>query len=204
MSLLKMKIFALLAVVLAVILGAGFFAYKSGLYEALAAFRPKPERVTIMSELAATKEINRLYTGFYLVPIMDVSYGDLKRDLLKYMITGSEEPRMVPRGYCLKKYDAGFGYDDILELLQDTDFMGQVCSGDPSALPAPRLLAINSKTTEINGDYRGSCLDWDLERNRQLRRAYIYRELNQGEALKKINERGRKLLHSMASLLCSR
>jgi hypothetical protein len=127
-----------------------------------------------------------------MVPIMDISYGDLKRDMLKYIIIGSEPYKTVPRGYCLKKYDVGFGYDNVLDLLQDETFMGLVCSGDLSALPAPRLLSINGKAAEINGDYQGNCRDWDLERNQRLRRALIYRELDQGEALAKINEHSRK------------
>ena len=165
-----------------------------------------PERGLVISELTEMREINRLYTGSYLVPVLDVSYGGLKRDLLKdtpligNIIGGSEPLKAIPRGYCLKKFDIGFGYDNVLDLLQDETFMGRVCSGDLAALPAPRLLAANSKSTEVSGDYTGSCRE--LDQNQHFRQAAIYQELAQGEALNNINEHGRKSLYSLASLLC--
>jgi len=197
----KIKIFAVLALVLAFSLAA----YKSGLFGSNSGFGSLPERGVVMSELVAMREINRLYTGSYLVPVLDVSYGSLKRDLLKDTIIGdivggSEPLSEVPKGYCLKKFDVGFGYDNVLDLLQDEIFMGRVCSGDLSALPNPRILAINSKSTEINGNYTGTC--WNLDQNQHLRRSVIYRDLGQGEAFKKINERGQKSLYALASLLC--
>jgi hypothetical protein len=114
----------------------------------------------------------------------------------------ADAPKLVPKGYCLKKYDIGFGYDNVLDLLLDETVMGRVCGGDLSALPLPKLLSINCKTTEINGDYKGGCHDWDLAQNLPNREEMIYRELAQGEALKKINEHGQKALHSLAALLC--
>jgi len=180
----------------------GLAVYKYGLPAWRAVGGAPPERGLIMSKLAAMKEINRLYTGFYLVPVIDISYGDLKTDVFKQIVVGAGWPKGVPKGYCLKKYDAGFGYDNVLDLLQDESFMEQACSGDTASLPAPKLLSLNGKTAEINGDYQGSCREWDLERNQKLRRALIYRELNEGEALEKINAHGRKSLHSLASPLC--
>jgi len=173
------KIFRKIAipVILATTIAAGLVICKSGLYESMSGYWSTPERNVVINELTAFKEINRLYTGFYLVPVMDISYGSLKRDLLP--IIGSETSKPVPKGYCLKKFDAGLGYDNVLDLLQDEPFMGCVCSGDLSALPNPKLLSINSTAAEINGDYTGNCRDWDLEQNQQLRRAVIYRELAQ-------------------------
>ena len=195
----KIKVFLVLALAL------GLAAYKYGFFGSRTGFWAMPERAVVMSELVAMREINRLYTGSYLVPVLDISYGALKRDLLKDAmigdsIGGSEPLSAVPKGYCLKKFDVGFGYDNVLELLRDETFMGRVCSGDLASLPNPRLLAINSKSTEVNGDYTGTCRD--LDRNQHLRRAIVYRELSQGEAHRKINEHGRKSLHSLASLLC--
>jgi hypothetical protein len=194
--LLKTKIFLVLT--LLVLIGAA--GYKYGNW--FAGSRPRPERGLVMSKLAAMKEINRLYTGFYMVPVIDISYGDLKSDVFKQIVVGSGWPKAVPKGYCLRKYDVGFGYDNVLDLLQDESFMEQACSGDPAALPAPRLLSLNGKTAEINGDYQGGCREWDMDKNQRLRRSLIYRELNEGEALKKINAHGQKSLHSLASQLC--
>ena len=211
MLLLKMKIFAVLAVALAL----GLAAYKFGLFGAGPGFWARPERGLVMSELVAMREINRLYTGSYLVPVLDVSYGSLKRDLLKEsLMAGLSDPfaaglgetvdtgplKQVPKGYCLKKFDVGFGYDNVLDLLRDDAFMGRVCSGGVASLPPPALLSINSRSTEINGDYTGACRD--LDRDQHRRRAVVYQELAQGEAFKKINEHGQKSLHSLASLLC--
>jgi len=199
--LLKIKIFIVLVLVLAL----GLAAWKAGLFGPNPEIWSRPERGLVMSELVAMKEIDRLYTGSYLVPVLDVSYGSLKRDLLKDtiigdLIVGPEPLKAVPKGYCLKKFDVGFGYDNVLDLLRDETFMGRVCSGDLEALPNPRLLAINSRSTEINGDYTGTCRT--LDQNQHLRRALVYQELGQGEAFKKINERGRKSLYSLAALLC--
>jgi hypothetical protein len=196
--LLKTKILLVLALLVLIALAG----YKYGFYSLPAVSRAAPERGLIMSKLTAMKEINRLYTGFYMVPVIDISYGDLKSDVFKQIVVGSGWPKAVPKGYCLKKYDVGFGYDNVLDLLRDESFMEQVCAGDPSALPAPKLLSLNGKTAEINGDYQGSCREWDLDRNQKLRRSFIYRELNEGEALKKINAHGQKSLHSLTSLLC--
>jgi hypothetical protein len=195
---LKTKIFLVLVMLVLI----GLAGYKFGFYSLPAGSRVRPERGLIMSKLVAMKEINRLYTGFYMVPVIDISYGDLKSDVIKQIVVGSGWPKAVPKGYCLKKYDVGFGYDNVLDLLQDESFMEQVCAGDPSALPAPRLLSLNGKTAEINGDYQGGCREWDLDRNQKLRRSLIYRELNEGAALKKINAHGQKSLHSLASPLC--
>ena len=197
----KIKLFLVLVLVLAL----GLAAYRFGHFESRAGSWAMPERTVVMSELVAMREINRLYTGSYLVPVLDVSYGSLKRDLLKDtilgdIIGGSDPLKTVPKGYCLKKFDVGFGYDNVLDLLQDETFMGRVCSGDLAALPNPRILAINSKSTEINGDYTGTCRDMD--QNQRFHRALVYRELGQGAAFKKINEHGQKSLHSLASLLC--
>ena len=203
MWLLKIKILAVLAAVLAVALAAGFVAYKSGLYKTLLAYGPGAarERVVITSALMAMKEINRLYTGSYMVPVLDISYsnGSLKHDLLSIFPVDLEPSKRVPKGYCLKKFDVGFGYDNVLDLLQDETVMSHVCAGNPAALPKPKLLSVNSKTTEINGDYTGFCRD--LDQNQDFRRAAIHLA-QQGEAIKKINENGQKSLYALASLLC--
>jgi hypothetical protein len=200
MMFLKIKIFVVLAIILAI----GLAAYKLGLFESMSGYWQMPEHSLVMSELVKMREINRLYTGSYMVPVMDVSYGVLKRDLINDTILGdiigSEPSKTVPKGYCLKKFDVGFGYDNVLAMLQDETFMGRVCSGQASDLPVPALLSVNSKSTEINGDYQGTCRD--LDQNPHFRRAVIYRELGQGEAFKKINEQGQKSLHALASLLC--
>jgi hypothetical protein len=206
MGILKMKLFVILAIALAAVSAIGLVVYKTGLYESMAAVWSRPERVTVMSELAAMKEINRLYTGFYRVPVMDISYGALKRDLPKQLYNrflGSDddsEPAKVPKGYFLKQYDVAFGYDNVLDLLRDEPFMGRVCSGGASALPVPKILSINGKSSETQGEYTGTYQD--LDRNPQLRESVILQELKKGEAFAKINERGKKSLHSLASILC--
>jgi hypothetical protein len=210
---LKIKIFAILAVVLVVVAAVGLAVYKPGFYGSLAGYwsEPswsKPERGQIMDKLLEMKEINRLYTGSYLVPVLDVSYGYLKRDLpqniLGHTIVGDalgvKPPPMVPKGYCLKKFEVGFGYDQVLDLLKDENFLGRVCAGDWAALPDPALLSVNCTSTEVKGDYRGNCRDWD--QNPQLRQKVVYRELRQGETFKKITENGRKSLQALASPLC--
>jgi hypothetical protein len=193
---LKMKIFLIVAVLSAV----GFVMYKSGLYELMAKPWSKPERVTVMNGLPTMKEINRLYTGFYLVPVMDISYGVLKSDWVLHQVFSDSELPQVPKGFILKQYDVAFGYDNVLDLLQDEAFMGRVCSGGASALPAPKILSTNGKSTEIYGKYTGTYENLDM--NRQSRDTAILQALKRGEAYANINERGKKSLHSLASILC--
>jgi len=154
----------------------------------------------LMSELIEMKEINKLYTMRYLVPVLDMNVGELKRDVYKKYIPGTNDAEKVVLGYCLKKYDIGIGYDNVLEILQDETIIRSVCSGRKDKLPNPKILSANSRSSEIGGKYTGECNNWD--NNKELRQQIILKELEKGDSLKNINSHSITSLYSLASLLC--
>lgn len=171
---------------------------------------PKTQ-VSLSVALQKTREIDRLYTGVYIIPALDRKFGTLKRDkpLELYnkaretlgMGPGAEVQKVV-KGYCKKRYEVSVGYDNITALLSDREVVANACAGRTEKLPAPRILAVNCRNTETRGDYNGNdiCHRWD--RDEAMRMSLLNAEMRNNNIIEKVNKRGRESLKTLATLFC--
>lgn len=171
---------------------------------------PKTQ-VSMSVALQKTKEIDRLYTGVYLIPVLDRKFGTLKRDKPKEWINTAREKlgmeagaevQKVVKGYCKKRYEVSVGYDNISALLSDKELVANACAGRTEKLPAPRILAVNCRNTETRGDYGGNdiCHRWD--RDEAMRMSMLNAEMRNNNITEKVNMRGRESLKTLATLFC--
>ena len=168
-------------------------------------------KVSIAHVLQKTKEIDKLYTGVYIVPALDKKYGYRKRDLpMHYLnqvgqtigIGSSDESKKVVKGYCKKRYEVSVGYDNISELLGNKEVIDNACHGRTDKLPNPQILAVNCRNTEVRGDYSGDnrCYKWDVDDN--MRRSVLLGQMKTDKILEKVNRRGRESLKTLATIFC--
>ena len=174
----------------------------------------KPQnRVSFHSALQKTKEIDKLFTGVYVVPVLDKKYGYIKRDILKEKLNDLKErvgsnhnvvqkPEKVIKGYCKKRFEVYVGYENISELLRNRDIIDNACHGHTDKLPNPKILAVNCKNTEVRGNYEESdmCYSWDINAN--LRNSIIINQMTEDNIIEKINKRGRESLKTIAMIFC--
>ena len=185
----------------------------------------------IISSLQKTREIDKLYTGVYYIPIIDVEMGFLKRDIIKEgLIEGlktqipiyglfkiyeqgkkfmNDQPvldidknKEVIIGTCTKRYEVAVGYDHLLKMMEDRDFIAEICSGDFKNLPEPEILAVNSASVDVLGKYdsSGACFKWDSQP--EVRKKLILTSIHEDGLLKQIMETGKTALKNIISPLC--
>lgn len=214
-----MKKIAILAIL---VLAAGVGAYwaLNGMVSI-----PKKSVSTIISSLQKTKDIDKLYTGVYLIPVIDLERGILKRDALKegvktYLnpfklaekaqrflddkpLVNETEAKQVVKGCCYKKYEVAVGYDNLMQILNNDEYINAACKGNLSALPSPQILAVNCRSTEAQGKYdsSGSCYGWDS--NDATRKKIIIQAMEEEGILEKISSRGKDSLKNFLSAFCS-
>ena len=170
-------------------------------------------RVSISHVHQKTKEIDKLYTGVYIVPAVDKKYGFRKRDLPMHYLNqlgqnislGSKEnseAQKVVKGYCKKRYEVSVGYENISELLENKEVIDNACHGRMDKLPNPQILAVNCRNTEARGDYNGEdrCYRWDTDE--KMRKALLMSQMRNDNILEKINKRGRESLKTLATIFC--
>ncbi len=160
-------------------------------------FSPKPH-TSIEVAFQKTKEIDKLYTGVYLIPVLDPQYGTLKRNKWKFWADDEE----VVKGFCKKKYEVSVGYDNLTALLSDEEVKKNACNGKTDKLPEPKILAVNTQNTIATGNYDGDgrCYQWD--QNAEERKDIIRTEMHNIGILEKVNNRGRESLKALASVFC--
>lgn len=186
---------------------------------------PKKSVSTIISSLQKTKDIDKLYTGTYLIPVIDIERGILKRDYVKEGVTtwfnpvkmaekamrliedkpviNEAEAKRVVKGCCFKKYEVAVGYDHLMQLLNNEEYINAACKGNLSALPAPQILAVNCRSTESRGKYdsSGQCYGWDS--NDATRKSVIRKAMQEEGILEKVSDRGKESLKNFLSAFCS-
>lgn len=181
----------------------------------------KKSASTIISSIQKTKEIDKLYTGVYHIPVIDKTKGFLKRDMLTYGAQVYLDPldavyklykgqsleidknKQVVQGYCFKKYEVSFGYDNLLMILENSAILDSVCSNKTASLPNPEILAVNCKNTDIKGKYgsNGMCYGWDS--NDSERKRIIKQFMLEHGIMEKVNERGKESLKNFLSVFCN-
>lgn len=197
----------LISIVLLVLVGIAGYIYLFPNY-------PTKSRTVVLAELQQTKEIDKLYTGTYLVPAMDLNRGILKRDMASAGFEIAKglwdnqdsqqklEDMKVILGYCIKPIEVSFGYDELTKILSDETTIGNVCSGKVNDLPAPQILAANPQHDIIQGKYDadGACYAWG---NRETRNAKILEQMREDGILEKAHKRGRESLKNFLAILCN-
>lgn len=182
-------------IIIACIAGAAFYE-KEKLYQFIS---PKTH-TSIEVALQKTKEIDKLYTGVYLIPVLDLQMGTLKRDMLTNLFSDNE--KKVVKAYCLKKYEVSVGYDDITALLSDSEVIKNACAGNTDKLPDPQILAVNPRETTATRDYKGDGMCYRLDSLEEQRRNVIRTAMQDAHILDNINERGRESLKTLATIFC--
>ena len=186
---------------------------------------PKKSASTLISSLQKTKDIDKLYTGVYLIPVIDLERGILKRDAIKegvktYLnplklaekaqrlfddksLVNESEAKQVVKGCCYKKYEVAVGYDNLMQILSNDEYVLAACSGNLDGLPAPQILAVNCRSTESKGKYdsSGSCYGWDSDD--ATRKRVITKAMNEEGIEGKITLRGKESLKNFLSAFCS-
>lgn len=214
-----MKKIALFALIL-IGLGVGAYFAINGMVSI-----PKKSVSTIISSLQKTKDIDKLYTGVYLIPVIDLERGVLKRDALKEGVktyfnpfklaekaqrffddkplVNETEAKQVVKGCCYKKYEVAVGYNNLMRILNNDEYISAVCKGNLSTLPDPQILAVNCISTEAQGKYdsSGSCYGWDS--NDLTRKKIISKAMEEEGILGKITSRGKDSLRNFLSAFCS-
>lgn len=210
----------LLLAILVLALGAGAYWTFSSMVSI-----PKQSVSTIISSLQKTKDIDKLYTGTYLIPVIDLERGILKRDLVKEGVStwfnplkmaekakrfiddkpiiNEEEAKRVVKGCCFKKYEVAVGYDNLMQLLNTEEYINAACKGNLNGLPDPQILAVNCRSTEAQGKYdsSGSCYGWDS--NDATRKTVITKVMEEEGILGKVSARGKESLKNFLSAFCS-
>lgn len=169
-------------------------------------------RIIITHALQKTKEIDKLYTGVYIIPAVDKKYDFRKRDLPMHYLkqlghtigigSGGNDDKKVVKGYCKKRYEVSVGYDNISDLLANKELIENACQGRTDKLPNPQILAVNCLNTEARGDYSGNdrCYRWDTDE--KMRRSLLMGQMKYDNILEKVNKRGRESLKTLASIFC--
>ena len=191
----KAKI-ALAALAIVILAAAGCYFF----------FRTTVPKVSMSVILQETKEIDKLYTGVYIIPAIDVNYGTLKRDKPKEFLHKTlglfSEADQVVKGYCTKRYEVAVGYDNVMALLSDKEIIARACSNKVDELPDPEILAANSHHNKVEGDYDGGGLCYRWDQNEDLRKAKILEEMRRNNIIGQVNKRGRESLKTLASIFC--
>lgn len=131
--------------------------------------------------------IDNLFTGFVAMHLIEVKYSN-------------PETRQKPSGYCYKEYEVGFGYQNFTEKIMQ-DNLEKACTLNDTDLPKPRILTVNSRSGENQGDYSlPECEEWD--KNTQIRERKILAKLNSQESLAKLEQNGQKVLGGYLRIYC--
>ncbi|MBQ4568138.1 MAG: hypothetical protein IJA79_08460 [Desulfovibrio sp.] len=170
-------------------------------------------KISITHALQKTKEIDKLYTGVYIIPAVDKKYDFRKRDLPMHYLNqlgqslgigsgGNDDAKKVVKGYCKKRYEVSVGYNNITELLSNNEVIENACQGRTDKLPNPQILAVNCRSTEARGDYSGNdrCYRWDTDE--KMRRNLLMGQMKHDDILEKVNKRGRESLKTLATIFC--
>lgn len=190
-----MKKSLIICLIIACIAGAAVYE-KDRLFQFIS---PKPH-TSIEVAFQKTKEIDKLYTGVYLIPVLDLQMGTLKRDMLTNLFSDNE--KKVVKAYCVKKYEVSVGYDDLSAILSDKEVIKNACAGNTDKLPDPQILAVNTRETTATKNYKGDGMCYRLDSLEEQRRNVIRTAMQDAHILENINERGRESLKTLATIFC--
>lgn len=184
------------------ILACGIFYFFNSI--SFLSFLQKGGHTGITAEFQEYRKIDKLFTAFAYVPIVDYKKGYLKREVLKNFFTGEEKEPTAVKGYCLREYDVGIGYDRITDELL-SQYKDVVCQKKKfDELPPPQILSINPVSSDSYGEYsRKDCDDYDRGEGSE-RKSYseIMSQLNKSKQWDMIVENSQKILMNFLQIYC--
>ncbi|MCF8259269.1 MAG: hypothetical protein K9J12_00710 [Melioribacteraceae bacterium] len=146
------------------------------------------------AELLEYNSVDKLFTSFAYVPIIDYQRGKLKRNLWM-----GEDAVL---GYCWRQYEVGIGYDSLsLKIIEN---MGTACDGNYYDLPEPKILSTNPVSSEAFGKYdRLKCDEYDLDVDGERKsHEIILKQLKNDAQWNRIVENSKKTLSTFIKIYC--
>jgi hypothetical protein len=179
----------MIAVILMIIAGTGGFLY----------YNSRGGRTTQYGGLLEYVSVDKMFTSFAYVPLVDYQRDYLKRDMV---VLESWRAGKVIQGLCFRQYEVGIGYDNVAEYF--TKYMDVACNGEYQKLPKPTILSTNAIKSDIHGDYsRKKCDTWDLDvAGKRNSRQYIIDQLKDDGKWNSIVENSQKILCSFIKINC--
>ena len=147
------------------------------------------------------KPIDKLFTTFVYMPILDYKYNYNGTDLVGMFF--DDVSKKVLKGYCVRQYEVGIGYDSVKDLFPQ--YQEFACRGEFQKMPAPQIIASNPIKTDTQGEYTLSeCTSWDVVDSSGQRKSHkqIYDELKQNGQWKIMIENSQKMLMGYMRVYC--
>jgi hypothetical protein len=158
----------------------------------------RESEVRAQVDFTKIRKIDRLYTSFIVVPVIEIDLGRRKRDYIPFI--GSDEKKIM--GGCKRTFEVTIGYEDIETAMTDDFIVSGVCSGDASSVPSPRIIDINGIEMQLFGRNDGSCAAWDHDREKL--EARIEEVLVKSGIYNEIESRGKQAFENLINIFCAR
>ena len=163
--------------------------------------------VTTTAAFIGFRKMDKLFTSFAHVPIIQVTRGvragDTVRGVVQEIFGDAENPELVIRGMCFREYEVGIGYADTLSLF--AEHLEAACAKRDADLPEPAVLASNPVSGRAYGRYRQiECDREDMESGGgRPSWALIKKQLERDRQWARIVERSQKVLGSFLRIYCA-
>jgi hypothetical protein len=185
------KPYIIYGLILTLLLSVGIF----GFYK----YKTREGKTTQYGGLLEFVSVDKMFTSFAYVPLLDYQKDYLKRDMI---VIASLRPEKVIKGLCFRQYEVGIGYDNIAEYF--IKYQDLVCNGEYQKLPKPTILSTNPISSVTYGDYnRKKCDTWDLDiSGKRDSRKYIIDQLKDDGKWDRVVENSQKILYSFIRINC--
>jgi hypothetical protein len=156
-------------------------------------------KTTQFGSLLEYTSVDKMFTSFAYVPLVDYHRENLKRDMV---VLEKWRPEKVIQGLCFRQYEVGIGYDNVSNFF--FEYKEVACSGEYQKLPKPVILAINPISSNTFGKYsRKKCDSWDLDvAGKRNSRQYIINQLKDDGKWDRIVDNSQKVLYSFIRINC--
>lgn len=146
------------------------------------------------AELVEVKQVDKLFTTFAYVPLLDYEWGNLKRN---FWMGDS-----VIVGYCWRQYEVGIGYNNASDYFNE--YLKFACADSFDVLPEPEILAVNPVSSESFGEYtRMECDRFDFEADStRISKGLILKQLKDDKQWDLIVDKSRKTLGGFIKIYC--
>jgi len=123
-------------------------------------------QITVSAELIGYRKVDKLFTSFAFVPVIQMTKGIRKLDAAKGFVGeifgDADTPERIMKGMCHREYEVGIGYHDTEKLL--TKHLQAACAKRDEELPEPVILTSNAASGMSYGTYSQiECDEQDLE-----------------------------------------
>ena len=179
----------IIAVIILLLTGTTGFLY----------YNSRGGRTTQYGRLLEYVSVDKMFTSFAYVPLVDYQRDYLKRDMV---VLKSWRRGKVIQGLCFRQYEVGIGYDNVTEFF--TKYKDVACNGEYQKLPKPDILSTNPISSDVYGEYsRKKCDTWDLDLSGKRNSGqYIIDQLKDDGKWNSIVDNSQKVLCSFIKINC--